>query len=45
MKNGMVQLTGMVDSGWTELSVTRATRLVPGVRGVDDQLRVDPPND
>ena len=45
VKNGMVQLTGMVDSGWTELSVTRATRMVPGVRGVDDQLRVDPPND
>lgn len=43
VKNGVVQLTGSVDSGWHELSIVRIVRNLAGVRGVEDQLRVDPP--
>jgi osmotically-inducible protein OsmY len=41
VKNGAVRLTGRVASGWDEISAVRISRLVPGVRSVDDQLKVD----
>ena len=41
VKNGVVQLTGWVGSGWDEVSMARLARRTAGVRGVEDQLRVD----
>jgi hyperosmotically inducible protein len=41
VKHGVVRLTGTVHSGWDELSAVRVTRQVAGVRGIDDQLKVD----
>lgn len=41
VKNGTVQLTGTVASGWDEVSAVRTARKVAGVRGVEDQLKVD----
>jgi osmotically-inducible protein OsmY len=41
VKNGTVQLTGAVASGWEELSAVRVARQVTGVRGVEDQLKID----
>lgn len=41
VKNGVVQLTGWVGSGWDEVSMARLARRTTGVRSVEDQLRVD----
>lgn len=41
VKNGIVRLTGTVPSGWDEVNAVRVTRRVPGVRGVEDQLKVE----
>jgi hyperosmotically inducible protein len=41
VKHGIVRLTGSVPSGWDELSAVRVARQVSGVRGIDDQLKVD----
>jgi hyperosmotically inducible protein len=41
VKHGVVRLTGSVHSGWDELSAVRVARQVSGVRGIDDQLKVD----
>lgn len=41
VKNGVVQLTGKVASGWEELSAVRTARMVKGVRGVTNQLEVE----
>ncbi|MDP3231132.1 MAG: BON domain-containing protein [Myxococcales bacterium] len=41
VKNGVVQLTGWVGSGWDEVSMARLARRTAGVRSVEDQLRVD----
>ncbi len=43
VKNGIVQLSGTVESGWDEVSAVRVARRVPGVRGVEDQLKIDEP--
>ena len=42
VKNGVVQLTGTVDSSWDELTLVRVARSVRGVRAVEDQLRIAP---
>ncbi|MCU0700375.1 MAG: BON domain-containing protein [Myxococcaceae bacterium] len=42
VKNGLVRLSGVVATGWDELLVVRLARRVPGVRGVDDQLHLEP---
>lgn len=41
VKNGTVRLTGTVSSGWDELNALRIVRALPGVRGVEDQLKID----
>lgn len=41
VKNGIVRLTGTVPTGWDEVNAVRVTRRVPGVRGVEDQLKVE----
>ena len=41
VKNGVIQLTGGVATGWDELSMARVARRVPGVRGIENQLQVD----
>lgn len=41
VKNGVVQLTGRVNSAWDEFSAVRAARQVKGVRNVVDQLELD----
>jgi hyperosmotically inducible periplasmic protein len=41
VKNGTVRLTGTVSSGWDEMSAVRAARQIPGVRGVEDQIKVE----
>lgn len=43
VKNGVVQLTGWVESGWDEVSMARIARRVAGVRSVEDQLRIEEP--
>jgi hyperosmotically inducible periplasmic protein len=40
VKNGVVRLTGTVESAWDEMAAVRVTRQVPGVKGVEDQLKV-----
>jgi osmotically-inducible protein OsmY len=40
VKNGVVRLTGTVDSGWDKLNAVRLARTTPGVRGVEEQLAV-----
>jgi osmotically-inducible protein OsmY len=40
VKNGTVQLTGTVATGWDEVNAVRVARQVAGVRAVDDQLKV-----
>jgi osmotically-inducible protein OsmY len=34
-------LTGSVSSGWAQLNTLRLTRTVAGVRGVENQLKVE----
>ncbi len=41
VKNGVVQLSGSVDSGWDAVNAIRAARKVAGVRGVQNELKVD----
>jgi hyperosmotically inducible periplasmic protein len=41
VKNGIVRLTGTVKSGWDEVNAVRVVRRVVGVRGVEDQLKID----
>jgi osmotically-inducible protein OsmY len=41
VRNGTVQLTGTVSSGWSAVTALRVVRQVPGVRGVESQLRVE----
>ena len=41
VKNGTVRLTGTVASGWDEVNAVRLARHVVGVRGVEDQLKVE----
>jgi hyperosmotically inducible periplasmic protein len=41
VKNGIVRISGTVGTGWDEVNVVRVVRLVSGVRGVEDQLKVD----
>lgn len=43
VKNGTVRLTGTVPSGWAELNTLRLARGVNGVRGVENQLKVEQP--
>lgn len=43
VKNGMVMVTGSVPSGWDRLNALRIVRHVTGVRGLEDQLKVDAP--
>lgn len=45
VKNGIVRLTGTVDSGWDKLNAVRLARTTPGVRGVEEQLVVKGDND
>jgi osmotically-inducible protein OsmY len=42
VKNGTVRLTGTVGSGWDEVNVVRVVRNVAGVRGVEDNIKIDP---
>jgi osmotically-inducible protein OsmY len=41
VKNGTVRLTGTVGSGWDEVNAVRITRRVAGVRGVEDDLKIN----
>ena len=41
VKNGTVRLTGTVGSGWDEVNVVRVVRNVAGVRGVEDNIKID----
>ena len=41
LKNGVIQLTGAVETGWDELAMARLARRIPGVRGIENQLQVD----
>ncbi len=41
VKNGIVRLTGTVDSAWDEINAVRLARQVAGVRGVEDQLKLE----
>jgi hyperosmotically inducible protein len=41
VKNGTVRLTGTVASGWDEVNVARLVRQIAGVKGVEDQLKID----
>jgi hyperosmotically inducible protein len=41
VKNGTVQLSGAVATGWEELMAVRVARNVAGVRGIEDQLRLE----
>lgn len=41
VKNGVVQLSGSVDSGWDAVNAVRVARKVAGVRGVQNELKVD----
>lgn len=34
-------LTGTVSSGWEEVNAVRLTRQVAGVRGIENQLKID----
>jgi osmotically-inducible protein OsmY len=43
VKNGTVRLTGTINSGWDEMNAVRMTRQVPGVRAVEDHLKVNEP--
>lgn len=40
VRNGVVQLTGTVGSGWDELNAARVVRRVAGVRAIEDHLKV-----
>lgn len=41
VRNGVVQLSGKVATGWEELSAVRTARMVKGVRGVTNLLKVE----
>jgi osmotically-inducible protein OsmY len=41
VKNGVVRLTGTVPSGARRLEAAVAARAVPGVRAVEDDLRLE----
>lgn len=41
VKNGVIQLTGAVETGWDELAMARLARRIPGARGIENQLQVD----
>jgi hyperosmotically inducible protein len=41
VKNGTVRLTGTVGSSWDEVNAVRLARRINGVRGVENQLKVD----
>lgn len=41
VKNGTVRLTGTVGSAWEQVNALRLTRRVAGVRGVENELKVD----
>lgn len=41
VKNGTVRLSGKVPSGWARIDTLRVARSVAGVRGIDDQLKVE----
>jgi hyperosmotically inducible protein len=41
VKNGTVMLTGSVSSGWAQVNAVRIARSVPGVRSVENQLKVE----
>ena len=41
VKNGVVQLTGTVASGWDEVNAVRIARRVAGVRSIENQLKID----
>jgi hyperosmotically inducible protein len=41
VKNGSVQLSGSVASGWDEVNAVRTVRRVTGVRTVEDKLKVE----
>lgn len=41
VKNGVVQLTGTVASRWDEVNAVRLVRQVPGVRGIEDRLKLE----
>jgi hyperosmotically inducible protein len=41
VRNGVVRLTGTVNSGWDEVTAVRVARQVPGVRNVENQLKVE----
>jgi len=43
VKNGTVQLKGTVTSGWAEFHTVRLARSVPGVRGIENQLKIETP--
>lgn len=44
VRNGVVQLSGKVTSGWEELNAVRTARTVKGVRGVTNLLKIDEPH-
>jgi hyperosmotically inducible protein len=41
VKNGTVQLSGAVPSGWDQVNALRIARQVAGVRGVEDKLEIE----
>jgi osmotically-inducible protein OsmY len=41
VKNGIVRLEGTVGTGWDEVNAVRIVRMVAGVRGVEDQLKLE----
>lgn len=41
VKNGTVLVSGKVSSGWDQLNALRLARTVAGVRGVENQLKVE----
>ena len=41
VQNGAVRMTGSVASGWDELEALRLVRAVPGVKSVQDDLKVN----
>ena len=41
VKNGIVQLSGTVGSGWDEVNAVRIARRVTGVRAVENQIKID----
>ena len=41
VKNGAVQLTGTISSKWDEIAAVRLAHHVPGVRTIDDRLKLE----